>query len=190
LDTSFQAEDVIGTGCGALISSMFGAGWLGWGLGTAKAYNGFTAPTFGFTALFLFACSIYFIRKGRHLRKKSAATVDPARRTVRKWFVIIVMIEALAIVLVTVLATSLHRPDLATNWCAMVVGIHFLPLAKIFRAPELIVRGVLMTLWCAFCWVFFRSNALVISTSIGTGILLWGGSIFTLLRAWRIARAL
>jgi hypothetical protein len=169
---------------------MSGAGWLGWGLGVAKAYNGFTAPTFGFLALFLFGCSIYFIRRGRLLRKGSSVVVDLARRTVRRWFLFIVLIEALAIVLVTVLATLLHRSDLATNWCAMVVGLHFLPLAKLFHAPELIVRGLLMTLWCVFCWAFFRSNALVISTSIGTGVLLWGGSIFTLLRARRIAHAL
>jgi hypothetical protein len=141
-------------------------------------------------ALLLFACSIYFIRKGHLLRKMSPARVDAARRAVRKWFLIIVLIETLAIVFFTVLANLLHRPDLAANWCAMIVGLHFLPLAKIFRAPQLVVRGVLMTLWCAFCWALFRSNALVISTSIGTGILLWGGCIFSLLRARRMAHAL
>jgi hypothetical protein len=189
MDSSSQAEAVIGAGRGALIGAMFGAGWLGWGLGNAKAFNGFTAPTFGFTALFLFACSIYFIRKGRLLRKKCTAVIDSARQTVRKWFLFIVLMEALAIALVSILANRLHRADLATNWCAMIVGLHFLPLARIFRAPHLIVRGILITVWCVLCWAFFRSNALVISTSLGTGILLWGSCVTSLFRVRRIAQS-
>ncbi len=77
MDSSSQAEDVIGAGRGALICAMFGAGWLGWGLGNAKAFNGIVAPAFGFTALFLLAYSIYFIRKGRLLRKRSPAVAFP-----------------------------------------------------------------------------------------------------------------
>lgn len=188
MDPSSQAEAVIGAGRSALIGAIFGAGWLGWGLGTANAFNGFTAPTFGFMALLLMTGSIYFIRSGRQLRKKCTAVVDLARQTVRKWFLIIVLIEALAIGLVSILAYRLHRADLGTNWCAMIVGLHFLPLARIFRAPHLIVRGMLITAWCVFCWAFFRSNALVISTSLGTGILLWGSCVFSWFRARRIAQ--
>lgn len=190
MDDFSRAEAVIGAGRGALIVAMFGSGWLGWGLGSAKAFNGLTAPTFGFTALILFACSIYFIRKGRLLRRECPAVVDPARQTVRKWFLLVVLIEVLSIALVVILATRLHRADLATNWCAMIVGLHFLPLAKIFHAPHLIFRSILMTLWCLLCLALFRSNALVISTSLGTGVLLWGGCIFALLRARRIAHVL
>ena len=185
-----SAEAVIGAGRSALIGAMFGAGWLGWGLGSARAFNGFTAPTFGFLALFLLAGSIYFIHKGRLLRTKYPAVDDSRRQTVRRWFLFIVLMEALAIALVSTLAYRLHRADLAANWCAMIVGLHFLPLAKIFHAPQLIGRGILITVWCVFCWAFFRSSALVISTSLGTGILLWGSCVFSLLRARRIAHSL
>ena len=190
MDSSSQAEAVIGAGRSALVGAMFGAGWLGWGLGSAKAFNGFTAPTFGFMALLLITGSIYFIHSGRQLRKKCTAVIDSARQTVRKWFIFIVLMEALAIALVSILAYRLHRADLATNWCAMIVGLHFLPLARIFRAPHLIVRGILITVWCVFCWAFFRSNALVISTSLGTGILLWGSCVFSWFRARKIAQSL
>jgi hypothetical protein len=103
---------------------------------------------------------------------------------------LVVLMEILGVLLVMSLANQLHRTDLGTDWCAMVVGLHFLPLAKIFRAPPLVILGILMTLWCALCWVMFRSNALVISVSVGTGILLWGSCVFTLLRARRIVRSL
>lgn len=67
MDAWFQAEASLAAG-GALIGAMLGAGWPGWGLGNAKALNGFVAPTFGFTALFLFGFSIYFLLEGRLLR--------------------------------------------------------------------------------------------------------------------------
>src|SRR5271163_611237 len=109
MDPSSQANAVIGTGRGALISAMFGAGWLGWGLGNAKAFNGFVAPAFGFTALFLFACSIYFIRKGRLLRKQCPAAGASTRPSVLKWFLLVALVEVLAIALVAILANRLHR---------------------------------------------------------------------------------
>jgi hypothetical protein len=57
------------------------------------------------------------------------------RQTNRKWFLVVVLTEVLGIALVSVLANGLHRADPATDWRAMIVGLHFLPLAKIFRAP-------------------------------------------------------
>jgi hypothetical protein len=189
-DPSHKAEAVIGAGRGALVVAMFGAGWLGWGLGEAKAFNGFVGPTFGFMALLLFVCSMYAIQKGRLLRKNYPAARGSQRQIMLKWFLVVVLTEILAIVLVSILANRLHRGDLAADWCAIIVGLHFLPLAKIFRAPNLSVLGILMIFWSALCWVVFRSNMIAISVSIGTGILLWGGCVSALLRARRIMHSL
>ena len=189
IDLSFQAQAVVGAGRGALVEALFGAGWLGWGLGEAKAFNGFTGPMFGFMTLLLLACSIFVLRRGRLLRKKYPA-VGASTRTTLKVYLLVVLMEILGVLLVMSLANRYHRADLGTDWCAMVVGLHFLPLAKIFRAPHLVVLGILMTLWCALCWVLFRSNALVISVSLGTGILLWCSCVFALLQARRVIRSL
>ena len=110
--SSFQAEGVIGTGRGALIVGMFGAGWFGWGLGEAKAFNGFVGPVFGFIELFLLACSIYVIRKGSLLRKQYPPVPASTRRAIRKSFLLVVLIEVLALVLVSILAYRIRRPDL------------------------------------------------------------------------------
>jgi hypothetical protein len=161
---SLQAEAVVGAGRGALIVAMGGAGWLGWGLGEARAFGGAVGSTFGFVALFLWACSIYTIRKGRILRKQYPPVPAYTWRAVRRSFFLVVLIEVLAIAFVFILANQIRRPDLWADWCAMVVGLHFLPLAKIFRAPVLGVLGVSITLWCALCWALFRSNALASRT--------------------------
>jgi hypothetical protein len=190
MNPSFKAEAVVGAGRGALIAAMFGSGWLGWGLGDARAFNVFVGPAFGSVELFLLACSIYVIRKGRQLRKQHSPVPSATRKAVRKSFLLVVRLEFVAAALLGILAWRLHRPYLAADWCAMVVGLHFLPLAKIFRAPHYNVIGVLITLWSVLCWTLFRSNALFIAVAVGTGVLLWSSSILSLLRARKVARSL
>jgi hypothetical protein len=190
MNRSFEVEAIVGAGRGALIVGMFGAGWLGWGLGEARAFNGFVGPAFGCIELFLVACSIYVIRKGRLLRKQYPPAPASTRHAVLKSFLLVGFVEVLAVFLVSILAYRLHRPDLAADWCAIVVGLHFLPLARIFRAPHLGVIGMLITLWCLFCWALFRPNALAISAAIGTGTLLWAASVSALLRARKILHSL
>lgn len=183
VDPSFQAEAVVGAGRSALIVAMFGAGWLGWGLSVAKAFTGFVGPVFGLIELLLLACSIYVIRRGRKLRKEYPPIPASMRRAVHKSFWLVVLAEFIALSVVVTIANVLDRPDLAPDWIAMVVGLHFLPLAKLFRAPQLGVIGLLMTLWCVLCWCLFQSDALVISVTVGTGILLWAASVSALFRA-------
>ena len=148
MDPSLQAEAVIGAGRGALIVAMFGAGWLGWGLGQARAFNGFVGPAFGFIELFLLACSIYVIRKGRRLRKVyppnphlhasshpkivSSRCVYGGRRALacldpREWA-----------------PSPLPRNRLVRDGSRSPVS---LLLAKIFRALHLGVTGILLTLF-------------------------------------------
>ncbi len=190
MDPSQHMRDLVGAGRGALIGAMFGAGWLGWGLGNAKAFNGLTGPLFGFTTVFLLACSVYAVRKGRRLREQYPAANGPERKTIRNRFLLVVLVEAVATAFASILANRLHRPDLATDWCALIVGLHFLPLARIFHAPRYNVLALLMTLWCLLCWGLFRSNALTISVSLGTGVLLWSSCVSALFRARRIVRGL
>jgi len=190
MESSFQAEALVGAGRGALVSAMFGAGWLGWGLGVAKAFTGLVGPAFGLVELSLLTCSIYVIRKGRRLRKQYPPLPASTRKALRKSFLLVLLLEILALAFVWILAWRLHRPDLGADWCAMVVGLHFLPLARVFRVPAYDVLGVVITLWCVLCWAVFHSEARTISVAVGTGLSLWASSVFTLFRARKIAHAL
>ena len=169
--------------------AMFGAGWLGWGLGTAKAFNGLSGPVFGFAALVLAAASVYTIRNGRQLRKECPAGDAARQRNLLKPFLVVALIEAVSICLVSILAYKLARTDLATDWCAMIVGLHFLPLARIVRARIFFVLGVLIVVWCAGCWAMLDSNRIAVSAAMGTGILLWGACVSILWRAQRLLRS-
>lgn len=184
-----QGDVIAGAGRGALILAMAGSGWLGWGLGTAQAFNAVTGPIFGFASILLWICSIYAIRAGRTLRRQAPASAAPATRFPAKSFILVALVEALAIALVLLAAEHFHRFDLAALGCTLVVALHYLPLARIFHAPILKVSGLVITSWCVLSWVLFKSNALVIAVTIGTGILLWATSIAILLRARRIFRS-
>jgi hypothetical protein len=83
-----------------------------------------------------------------------------------------------------------YRPDLAPVLAATMVGLHFLPLGKIFRQARYYFWGIAIMLWCGVCAILFRSNTLVAWSTIGTGILLWANCAHGLLRARGIVRSL
>ena len=187
MDASLQSETVTGFSRGALISAMFGAGWIGSGLGNAQAFNAFVAPVFGCTAFILIAFSLHLMRRGRVLRKMCLMTGAWNRQSVLTGFWLVVLMEVFAVACVAVLAKRFDRADLATDWCALIVGLHFLPLARIFRAPQLGVLGILVIFWCVASWAFLPSSAIALSASLGTGLLLWGNCLLSLIRGRRIA---
>lgn len=189
-DQSFQAEAVVGAGRGALVLAISGSGWLSWGLVESQGFTAVVGPVFGCIGLLLVGASIYTIRKGRLLRKLYPPIPLATRRAIRRSFLLVVAIEIVAIVLVVALANRPHRNDLAADWCAMVVGLHFGPLAKIFRAPIFGVLGVLIVLWSILCWAAFRRNMFLVSVADGTGVLLWAACVSAVWRARAMARSL
>jgi hypothetical protein len=190
VDPSVQTQAVLGIGRGGLVVTIFGAGWLAWGLSIANAFTLTRSLLFSIVEIVLLGCSGYFIWKGRSLRKKYPSSPSAATRRMNKQFMIVVVLELAAIAIVVVIASALHRPDLFPVLIAIVVGLHFLPLAKVFRTPIYYVSGIAITLWCVLCWILFRSNALIASAGIGTGIMLWATSAYVLLRARHIVRSL
>ena len=134
--------------------------------------------------------SIYFIRKGRALRRDYPASSNEPTQRINKQFIVVVILEFTAIGILSAIAYVFHRPDLAPALAAIVVGLHFLPLGKIFRQARYYFWGIAITLWCVVCAILFRSNTLVAWSNIGTGVLLWANCAHGLLRARGIARSL
>ena len=179
---SLQPDRMIGAGRGALIIAMAGAGWLGWGLSVAQAYNAVVSSIFGTIAISLWAWSINSMRNGRALRRQLRPLSRPEHQFPTRLFSIILVIEGFAIVLIILLAGGYaHRPDLATDGCALVIGLHYIPLAQLFRAPKLAVLGILISIWCIVSWALFKYSALVIAVTVGTGLLMWATAIAVLL---------
>jgi hypothetical protein len=158
-------------------------GWLGWGLGTAHAFTAPVITLFDVCGIVLLGSSIYFIRKGKSLRRSYPASSNQRAEKMRKQFIVVVVLEFTVIVILGWVAYANHRPDLAPVLAATVVGLHFLPLGKIFRQARYYGWGIAITLWCGVCMILFRSNTLVVWSNIGTGVLLWANCAQGLLRA-------
>ena len=165
-------------------------GWLGSGIGIAHAFTPVVIVFYDVIGILIVGSSIYFIRKGRALRRYYPPSVDPKAQTIRKQFTVVVILEFTGIAILSRTAYIIHRPDLAPVLAAMVVGLHFLPLGKIFRQARYLVWGTAIVFWCIFCAFSFRSNMLVAWNNIGTGLLLWACCTHGLLRARRIVRSL
>ena len=165
-------------------------GWLGWGLGTAHAFTPIVIILFDVSGFLLLGYSIYFIRKGRSLRRSYPASSNTLAQRMNKPFIVVVVLEFTAIAILGMTAYAFHRPDLAPVLAAIVVGLHFLPLGRIFRQPRYYFWGIAITLWCCACAILFRSNSLVAWSNIGTGVLLWANCAHGLLRARGIVRLL
>jgi hypothetical protein len=190
MDPSSKAEAVLGRGRGALILAMSGGGWLAWGLSIAKVFTLPRGILFSVVEIFLVVCSVYLIRKGMSLRKRYPGLPGQAAPNMRKWFLIVLIVEFVAIGIVVNVAYALRRPELVPVWIAMVVGLHFLPLARIFRVPGYAVIGIAMTLWCILCWILFPSDTLAASAAAGSGVMFWAMSAYALLRARHLVHSL
>jgi hypothetical protein len=169
---------------------MFGMGWLGWGLGTAHAFGPVVIILFDAVGILLFGFSIYFIRKGRALRRKFPAPDNVPAQRIKKQFFVIFVLEFAAIAVLGVAADAFHRPDLAPVLAGIMVGLHFLPLGRTFRQARYYYWGIAITLWCGVCAILFRSNTLVAWSNIGMGVLLWANCAHGLLQARSVVRSL
>jgi hypothetical protein len=133
-----------GSARGALICASFGSAWMYW----AVVFSGNPAPLWFLIAtvpaVALIACAILRVRAVRHL-PSSAAELEHSR-AFRKFFWVDVGIEwGLSVIAVFTLA-RFGRFDLIPQALGVIIGLHFLPLAKIFRAPHYYWTGGVMVI--------------------------------------------
>lgn len=189
MDASEQGEAILGIGRGVMVCAFFGGVWLGLGLAAAGKFSLWVIIAFSVCCLGLFAGSLSLIRRGRGLRPKTPA--HPERyAAVRKQFMWVVIAEVVICAAVAWGGGALNRGDLIPVGIAAVVGLHFLPLARVFRAPVYYVSGSVIVIWCVLSWVLFRGDKMDISVGIGTGIILWFTAAYALMASRSLLSAL
>ncbi|MGC1415373.1 MAG: hypothetical protein WA817_08840 [Candidatus Acidiferrum sp.] len=131
-----------GSARGALISALFGSAWMFW----AVVFSGHATPVWFsivvLPAAVLTAWAMLRVRAVRHL----APSADELAHWVRfrKFFWIDFGIEwGLGGIGVFVLC-RLGRLDLMPQALGVIIGLHFLPFVRIFRAPRYYWTGGLM----------------------------------------------
>lgn len=98
-------------------------------------------------------------------------------------FGVIVGIEFTIAALGAGVLTLLGKPQFIAPWVALVVGVHFFPLARLLSYPLLTVVAVLVSLSALLAIPLARSQSITISavTGLATGVILLIAALFSLI---------
>jgi hypothetical protein len=187
-DPSQPAIAAFGLGMAALIMTILGFTWLGWGFSADAAFTVTQWIIFYLAFLALLGISVHAVRGGNALMKPHSAQRAAFRARTGKKFRIVAILEGTGCGIVVLLTIVFHRLDLLAAGISLVVGIHFLPLAGLFRFPAYYAAGIAIILCDLVSWALLRSDAITVSVGIATGTVLWVTAIYALLRSRKFFR--
>lgn len=165
----------------ALVLGVAAFAWFGWGQqGPPAGWAVFLGIGSGLGALVAVAALLLT------LRNKTGASVmrDP---TTAKRYGRTVGIEVGAILIGAAALILASNPSYVAAWVLFVVGVHFVPLARLFRIPSLAVAGVLVALVGVIAAILGIAQVVLPSAVAGGGggLLMLAFGAVTLYRAWR-----
>jgi hypothetical protein len=161
-----------GRAVGAIVCAGFGAYALYWW--TQAAILGDRRLWFGGIAALTAILAVWAIANLVTLRHEPRVALD--KRLVRFYrigYAVIVSIEGAAISVGGPILGHFHRPDLFGQWIGAVVGIHFFPLAKLFKIPLYYGTGAAISLAAFGSLLASPSHLSSAISSGGTGMALW-----------------
>lgn len=193
---TISKADVRGTAVGVLFMAFFGTMWAYVGImglhGWGNPWVLVASLTAGI-ALFIGGCLLIFA--SRKLPNQAPHVDGRYRKNIGIWFNIIFVAEGLAIVIAIAVCNRTGHTELIPLVIAMIVGIHFLPLAYLFQVKIYYFTGVLLCILPVITWLFFPLNVTLMKHPInaymfivgfGSALILWGTS----LRIWLMGKRL
>lgn len=175
-----MAGATLGRGISAVITTAFGFLWLGWGLSVLPGL-----PAAIWVAYFIVAAALMTFGVTTVRRARKMAGVDRGWRSDfwqkrRKAFRLVTVLEVAGCIIVVVLANVFRRPDWVAAGISLVVGLHFLPLGRIFGVASYYWVGALIVVWDIVSLTALRSWNLTAAVGIGTGLILWATAVWRL----------
>jgi hypothetical protein len=195
LADSSPPVSTFGSGLPAVIMTVFGFIWLGWGFSANAAFTDFSSNralpaarwiTFYVAFLVLLGLAIQALRRRKAgMRTLSVQRAEFWARTGKK-LKVVSMLEGSGCALVALLCVVFHRTDLLAAGISLVVGLHFLPLASLMRFPAYSAAGIAIILCDVLSIALLRSEAITFAAGVATGAILWVIAIYTLFLAHKI----
>lgn len=192
LSTGVASKVITGAAFGVLMMTLFGSAWLAWGfqsMGTDSPWL-IAAVTLGGIALLVPCFAVFQI--GRKAGKKAAPLTSEQKRFQRQlgqMFGIIFGAEGLLIFLAVSALSHFHLETYISTAIAAIVGLHFLPLARLYRFPLYYAVGGVMVVE-ALIFLTLPSPMREIAVELSVGATLWLTCIVVLRRGFLLARSL
>ena len=163
---------------GAMFFSLFGGGWLAFGL--LAGYGMKLAPLLVIVAgalLLFFAALRQFCRnRGGH----AAEADSPESKRAGRIFSTVNAIQwTLVFVVAAVLAILGHKEWIIPS-IIFIMGVHFFPLAVAFKVPRHYATGAALTLLAVFYPLLSSAGPTSPVGCLGAGIILWASAIAAL----------
>ncbi|WP_342598253.1 hypothetical protein MHB48_11735 [Psychrobacillus sp. FSL H8-0483] len=187
---------VRGTASGVFFMAFFGTLWAYTGI---MGLQGWGVPLLLVTAvaigIALFIGGISLIRASRELTNQVSKTDLRRGKRTRFWFNIIFAAEGLAIAITIAVSNATGHSELIPVVIAIIVGVHFLPLALLFQVRLYYFTGALLCLLAIITLLFVPAkvtlgghqiNAFMSVVGFGSALILWG----TGLAIWLMGRKL
>jgi len=177
-------NEVHGIAYGIFFMAFFGTLWAGIGIGGLQDW---VSPWFIsivlLVGIILMICFATLFYGARNLSKPVSERDVRMRKRLGKWFGIISSMEGIFIGLASIICNALNHFEYFFPVMALIVGIHFFPLAKLFRVRIHYIAGGLLCLLSVITLLFipeyyqFANHQILlwwIVLGFGSAVTLWG----------------
>ncbi len=151
----------------ALFGAFAGAAWICWSnafVGEAVVYWGPATTVFVLGVLVWSVCSV------RRIRSRKSHSAVSRFAIINKWkFWVIAILEFLVAGCAVYFLIASRHPQLIPIAVALVVGLHFLPLAKVLKMPHLYTTGIYMIFIAVLSSAIPRANIRNVILCVGIG---------------------
>jgi hypothetical protein len=157
-----------GQATGAMFFFVFGGIWLeGW-----AHQSGAGAPVFVVIAALALALLMVAWRRFRRYAPALAREAEtPERRRAKRVFNIVNAGQWIVIFILIQVLNNVGKGAWIIPMAMAVIGLHFLPLAHVFKHPPHYVTGVVMVAWAAVYPLLAGPTAAI--GFLGAGLILW-----------------
>jgi len=183
---SLNSKSIRGTLIGCAVMFGFGILWVFVGLSGGRFSPGWVriglAAAAGVLAAWIGLFTIRFIRGHQHAAPASPEQDMLARRIGRR-FGLINAVQWGAIIAAIIALNVIHRTGFIAPAIAVIVGIHFFPLAAVFRQPSYYATGTLGCIIGVIGFLIADDAARLSVVGLSFGLLLWLTTIAVLVKS-------
>ncbi len=183
------ADQLAGRATGALFFSVFGGAWLTLWLAATGQLTLTTGLLLGCGLLALVLTGSWVLRQTKPLLAQTPGPVDNAqKRREGRVFGIVNAVQWGAIFLAGWLLPRLGLSRYFTPVIVLITGLHFFPLARLFRYRGHYLTGGALLLWALGCLLLVPPAQWQGRVALGAGVILWLSAGYSLGRAVRVLR--